>query len=146
MKKKVIRLTESDVERLVKRIIKEDFTRREDMFKTKDLSKPKSEQGPLKQIMIDCEPYEESRFGQSKYGVYIETDRKHYYIGDLRKLGDNYTSYLDIERYIETEPHGVLCHPDESQMALINKELNKVRKGVARKFESLINYERDMYM
>lgn len=25
-------------------------------------------------------------------------------------------------------------------------ELNKVRKGVARKFESLINYERNMYM
>lgn len=104
---------------------------REKMFGTKDLSRDKRIES---QIMIDCEPYDISQFGQKKYGVYIENSNKHYYIGDIRefsKTKDNsnkystYMSYLNIEKIVEKEPTGTLCHPNSEVMDIINKELDK---------------------
>ena len=97
---------------------------KENLYATKDLS---GENNISSQIMIDCEPYEESQFGQSKYGVYIESNDTRYYIGDLRsfKTKPDYISYLNIDKVIEKEPEGVLCHPNEEQMKIIDQELDK---------------------
>ena len=81
-------------------------------------------------IMIDCNPYDTSQFGQKKFGVYIENDNKHYYIGDIREFTKTkgptpYMSYLNIENFIEKEPYGILCHPNKEQMDIIEKELSK---------------------
>jgi hypothetical protein len=118
MKKRVIRLTESDVERLVKRIIKEDFTRREDtpadiVFNhIIDMAGPT---GQLEEEIMDL-------IQENDFWLKDRNDRKEL----ARMLVDIIFSTWEL--------------PFEES------ELNKVRKGVARKFESLINYERDMYM
>jgi hypothetical protein len=100
---------------------------REETFGNKDLSKNESDDS---KIMIDSEPYDKSQFGQNKYGVYIENNDTHYYIGDIREFTKAkgptpYMSYLDIERYVEKQPTGVLCHPNNEQMKIIDEELNK---------------------
>ena len=100
-------------------------------FGTKDLSKPDNYlPSDNKKIMIDSKPYDTSQFGQLKFGVYIENNNKHYYIGDIREFTKTkgptpYMSYLDIERSVEKEPDGVLCHPNEEQIQIINNELDK---------------------
>jgi hypothetical protein len=101
---------------------------REEIFGTKDLSKTQDDNSS--KIMIDCEPYDTSDFGQNKYGVYIENNNTHYYIGDIREFTKAkgptpYMSYLNIEKYIEKKPTGVLCHPNSEQMSIINDELDK---------------------
>ncbi len=80
--------------------------------------------------MIDCEPYDKSQFGQHKYGVYIENNNKRYYIGDIREFTKTkgptpYMSYLNVEKYVEKEPTGTLCSPNDEQMRIIDEELNK---------------------
>lgn len=97
-------------------------------FVTKDLSKNESEENS--KIMINSEPYDKSQFGQNKYGVYIENNDKHYYIGDIREFTKTkgptpYMSYLNVEKYVEKEPTGILCKPNEEQMKIIDVELNK---------------------
>lgn len=101
----------------------------EKTFGTKDLSRKGNE--PIgSQIMIDCEPYDTSQFGQSKFGVYIENNQKHYYIGDIREFTKTkgptpYMSYLNIGKVVEKKPTGTLCHPNSEVMSIINKELDK---------------------
>lgn len=102
---------------------------REQTFGTKDLSRDENE--PIEaSIMIDCEPYDKSQFGQLKYGVYIENNGKSYYIGDIREFTKTsgptpYMSYLNIEKFVEKEPTGTLCPPNDEVMGIINDELNK---------------------
>jgi hypothetical protein len=104
---------------------------KEELYRNKDLSKFEDETSKSSiQIMIDCEHYDISQFGQKKFGVYIENDNKHYYIGDIREFtktkGTNpYMSYLNIEKFIEKEPDGTLCHPNKDQMKIIEEELSK---------------------
>ena len=99
-------------------------------FNLKNLFKSKPESETNSKIMIDCEPYDVSQFGQNKYGVYIENNDIHYYIGDIREFikasgPTPYMSYLNIERVIEKEPTGTLCIPNDEQIKIINTELDK---------------------
>src|ERR1035437_8277904 len=108
----------------------------EEMFNTKDLSKRKQEVN-RPQVMIESEPYEASKFGQEKYGVYIEIpdlvcglDCPYFYIGDIRNFTyperkTPYMSYLTLDNIIEKDPSGVLIHPNKEQMDIINNELDK---------------------
>jgi hypothetical protein len=106
---------------------------REEMFGTKDLSNGSEEYNTVdkSEIMIESEPYENSQFGQEKYGVYIELpDGVRYYIGDIRKFintdGQNpYISYLNLDKITKKEPLKVLVRPNKEQMDIINNELDR---------------------
>ena len=106
---------------------------REEMFGTKDLSNGSEEYNTVdkSEIMIESEPYENSQFGQEKYGIYIELpDGVRYYIGDIRKFTKTkgptpYMSYINLDNIIEKEASGVLVHPNKEQLDIINKELDR---------------------
>lgn len=107
----------------------EEFNFR-NLFKSKQGNEVSEDEKEISKIMIDCEPYDRSQFGQDKYGVYIQNNDTHYYIGDIREFTKSeetnpYISYLTIDRVIEKEPSGELCQPNIEQMDIIEEELDK---------------------
>jgi len=95
---------------------------------------PKVEEKPIKNVLIDKDPYSESQFKQFKYGVYlISDDNDIYKLGDLRRMG-HYgmpRSYLELDKVCQ---HGAKYTPKDldelrelntTERHLITKELDK---------------------
>lgn len=79
-------------------------------------------------ILVGSESYSISDFNQDKFKVFVISNDKSYYIGDLRKFkgsdNGNYMNYLRIDQSVEEEALNTE-HPNEDMKVIIEEELNR---------------------